>query len=78
MPAEAGIQTSFNKTADVVGSVRTASAKALPFAWIPAFAGMTVVAAAEAGQGFALADQIQAGDALLAKRLVRPFDIVVS
>jgi hypothetical protein len=56
MPAEAGTQTSFNKTADAVGSVGTASAKALPFAWIPSFAGMTVVAAAEAGKGFALAN----------------------
>jgi LysR family glycine cleavage system transcriptional activator len=38
--------------------------------------GDLAVAAAEAGQGFALADQIQAGDALMAGRLVRPFDIV--
>ena len=33
------------------------------------------IQAAEAGQGFALADQIIATDALLAGRLVRPFDI---
>ncbi|MBY0562525.1 transcriptional regulator GcvA [Hyphomicrobium sp.] len=44
----------------------------------PTLNGDLALAAAEAGQGFALADQIQAGDALLAKRLVRPFDIVVS
>ena len=44
----------------------------------PTLNGDLALAAAEAGQGFALADQIQAGDALLAKRLVRAFDIVVS
>ncbi|SFV25718.1 transcriptional regulator GcvA [Hyphomicrobium facile] len=44
----------------------------------PTLNGDLALAAAEAGQGFALADQIQAGDALLAKRLVRPFHIVVS
>ena len=44
----------------------------------PTLNGDLAIAAAEAGQGFALADQIQSGDALLAKRLVRPFDIVVS
>jgi LysR family glycine cleavage system transcriptional activator len=43
----------------------------------PVLKGHLVIAAAEAGQGFALADAIQVGDALLAKRLVRPFDIVV-
>jgi LysR family glycine cleavage system transcriptional activator len=44
----------------------------------PTLNGDLAIAAAEAGQGFALADQIQAGDALLAKRLVRPFDIIAS
>lgn len=43
----------------------------------PTLNGDLAIAAAEAGQGFALADCIQAGDALLAKRLVSPFDIVV-
>ncbi len=43
----------------------------------PTLKGHLAIAAAEAGQGFALADDIQAGDALLAKRLVRPFGIVV-
>lgn len=43
----------------------------------PVLKGHLAIAAAEAGQGFALADAIQAGDALLAKRLVRPFDILV-
>lgn len=41
----------------------------------PTLNGDLVIAAAEAGQGFALADQIQAGDALIAGRLVRPLDI---
>lgn len=35
------------------------------------------VPAAEAGQGFTLADEIIAGDALVGGRLVRPFDISV-
>lgn len=39
--------------------------------------GHLAVAAAEAGQGFALADAIQVGDALIAGRLVRPFDTVL-
>jgi LysR family transcriptional regulator, glycine cleavage system transcriptional activator len=43
----------------------------------PTLKGHLAIAAAEAGQGLALADSIQAGDALLAKRLVRPFDIAV-
>lgn len=43
----------------------------------PTLKGHLAIAAAEAGQGFALADDIQAGDALIAKRLVRPFDISV-
>ena len=43
----------------------------------PTLKGHLAIAAAEAGQGFALADVIQAGDALAAKRLVSPFDIVV-
>ena len=44
----------------------------------PTLNGDLAIAAAEAGQGFALADQIQVGDALVAKRLVRPFDITTS
>jgi LysR family glycine cleavage system transcriptional activator len=43
----------------------------------PLLLGHLAIAAAEAGQGFALADGIQAGDALLAGRLVCPFCIVV-
>jgi LysR family glycine cleavage system transcriptional activator len=43
----------------------------------PVLKGHLEIAAAEAGQGFAIADMIQAGDALLSKRLVSPFDIVV-
>lgn len=43
----------------------------------PLLKGHLAIAAAEAGQGFAIADMIQAGDALLANRLVSPFDIVV-
>ncbi len=43
----------------------------------PTLKGYLAIAAAEAGQGFALADAIQATDALLEKRLVAPFDIVV-
>jgi LysR family glycine cleavage system transcriptional activator len=43
----------------------------------PLLLGHLAIAAAEAGQGFALADGIQAGDALLDGRLVCPFPIVV-
>jgi LysR family glycine cleavage system transcriptional activator len=43
----------------------------------PVLKGHLEIAAAEAGQGFALADVIQAGDALLDNRLVSPFDVVV-
>ena len=43
----------------------------------PTLKGHLAIAAAEAGQGFALGDDITAGDALLAKRLVAPFDINV-
>jgi LysR family transcriptional regulator, glycine cleavage system transcriptional activator len=43
----------------------------------PLLLGHLAIAAAEAGQGFALVDGIQAGDALLAGRLVCPFCIVV-
>ncbi len=42
----------------------------------PTLKGNLVIVAAEAGQGFALADMLQAADALLEGRLVRPFDIV--
>ncbi len=43
----------------------------------PTLNGDLALAAAKAGQGFAIVDQIQAGDALHAGRLIRPFDIVV-
>jgi LysR family transcriptional regulator, glycine cleavage system transcriptional activator len=43
----------------------------------PTLKGHLAIAAAEVGQGFALADQITAGDALVANRLVRPFEISV-
>ncbi len=43
----------------------------------PTLKGHLTLAAAEAGQGFALADEIMAGDALIAKRLVRPFNVAV-
>jgi LysR family glycine cleavage system transcriptional activator len=43
----------------------------------PMLKGHLAIAAAEAGQGFALADAIQAGDALIEKRLVAPFDAVI-
>ncbi|MFA5954991.1 transcriptional regulator GcvA [Hyphomicrobium sp.] len=44
----------------------------------PTLNGDLAIAAAEAGQGLTLADQIQAGDALAAGRLVRPFDVVAT
>jgi LysR family transcriptional regulator, glycine cleavage system transcriptional activator len=44
----------------------------------PTLNGDLAIAAAEAGQGLALADQILAGDAIVAGRLVRPFDVVAS
>lgn len=40
----------------------------------PVFKGHLAIAAAESGQGFALADDIMAGEALLAGRLVSPFE----
>jgi LysR family transcriptional regulator, glycine cleavage system transcriptional activator len=43
----------------------------------PTLKGHLAIAAAEAGQGFALADDIQAGDAIRAKRLVRPFGVTI-
>jgi LysR family transcriptional regulator, glycine cleavage system transcriptional activator len=43
----------------------------------PVLKGHLEIAAAEAGQGFSIADLIQAGDGLLGKRLVGPFDTVV-
>jgi LysR family glycine cleavage system transcriptional activator len=43
----------------------------------PTLKGHLAIAAAEAGQGFAIADAIQAADALLEKRLVSPFEIAV-
>lgn len=44
----------------------------------PTLNGDLVIAAAEAGQGLALADQIQAGDALIGGRLVQPLDITAT
>lgn len=44
----------------------------------PTLNGDLVIAAAEAGQGLALADHIQAGDALTAGRLIRPLDITAT
>ena len=44
----------------------------------PTLNGDLAIAAAEAGQGLALADQIQAGDALAAGYLVRPFEVVAT
>jgi LysR family transcriptional regulator, glycine cleavage system transcriptional activator len=44
----------------------------------PTLNGDLVIAAAEAGQGLALADQIQAGDALVSGRLIRPFEITAT
>lgn len=43
----------------------------------PLLLGHLAISAAEAGQGFTLADAMQAGDAILEGRLVRPFPIVV-
>lgn len=40
--------------------------------------GHLTIPAAEAGQGFALADEMIAADALVAGRLVRPFDVAVT
>lgn len=42
----------------------------------PQVRGELAIAAAEAGAGFALADAVQAGDALMAGRLVQPFGAV--
>jgi LysR family glycine cleavage system transcriptional activator len=44
----------------------------------PTLNGDLAISAAEAGQGLALADQILAGDAFVAGRLVRPLDVVAS
>jgi LysR family glycine cleavage system transcriptional activator len=44
----------------------------------PTLNGELAIAAAEAGQGLALADQILAGDSIASGRLVRPFDVVTS
>lgn len=44
----------------------------------PTLNGDLVIAAAEAGQGLALADQIQAGDALVSGRLIRPLDVAAT
>ncbi len=56
--------------------LRSAGSKNADLAWSgPLFHNYLAIQAAEAGQGFALADQIIAADALLSGRLVRPFDI---
>jgi LysR family glycine cleavage system transcriptional activator len=44
----------------------------------PQVRGELAIAAAEAGAGFALADTVQAGDALVSGRLVRPFEVTVT
>jgi LysR family glycine cleavage system transcriptional activator len=44
----------------------------------PQVRGELAIAAAEAGAGFALADTVQAGDALMSGRLVRPFEATVA
>lgn len=43
----------------------------------PQVRGELAIAAAEAGTGFALADTVQAGDALMSGRLVQPFPVAV-
>jgi LysR family transcriptional regulator, glycine cleavage system transcriptional activator len=43
----------------------------------PTLNGDLAMAAAIAGQGYALADQVQAGDAQLAGRLIQPFDVSI-
>jgi LysR family glycine cleavage system transcriptional activator len=56
--------------------LRAAKAKNADLAWHgPLFQNYLAIQAAEAGQGFALADQIIATDALLSGRLVAPFDV---
>ncbi len=56
--------------------LRQAKVKDADMAWSgPLFQNYLAIQAAEAGQGFALADQIIATDALLAGRLVKPFDV---
>jgi hypothetical protein len=47
MPAQAGTQTSVNKTAVAVRSERTTIVTAPPFDWIPACAGMTLKRSSE-------------------------------
>jgi LysR family glycine cleavage system transcriptional activator len=44
----------------------------------PTLSGHLTIPAAEAGQGFALADEVIAGDALVGGRLMRPFAAAVS
>ena len=57
--------------------LRKAGGKDPDMAWSgPLFQNYLAIQAAEAGQGFALADQLNATDALLDGRLVRPFDYV--
>lgn len=44
----------------------------------PMLKGNLVLAAAEAGQGYALADLLQAANALIDGRLVQPFDVAIT
>jgi LysR family glycine cleavage system transcriptional activator len=57
--------------------LRAAGCKNADLAWHgPLFQNYLAIQAAEAGQGFALADQLNATDALAAGRLARPFDFI--
>ena len=57
--------------------LRAAGNRDPDLAWSgPLFQNYLAIQAAEAGQGFALADQLIATDALLTGRLVRPFDFI--
>ena len=56
--------------------LQVAKVKDPDFAWHgPLFQNYLAIQAAEAGQGFALADQLIATDALVSGKLVKPFDI---
>ncbi len=54
---------------EAAGVARTVAASG------PTLKGHLAIPAAEAGQGFALADDIMAGDAILKRRLVQPFGV---
>ena len=57
--------------------LRAAGSSDADLAWAgPLFQNYLAIQAAEAGQGFALADQLNATDALAAGTLVRPFDFI--